>query len=130
MHHLALGQVVPHEHRVDGLQVEFGGQVHHREILVVEIAMLLRRIAVALDEMAEQFLMRRDVAVEVHRHEAGELQKARIDVAHEARMRERHLDDALRRNQSMPRCLGELVDRGRVSRVSIGPPISVIEPGT
>ena len=32
-----------HEHGVDGLQVEFGGQVHHRQVLVVELAVLLRR---------------------------------------------------------------------------------------
>ena len=79
------------EHRLDGLQIELGRQVHDGEILVVELAVLLGRIAVAVDEMAEQAAMRLDVAIEVHGHEAGELQEARIDVAHEARMRERHL---------------------------------------
>ena len=37
----------------------------------------------------------------------------------------------LLRNQSMPRCIGQLVDLGRIDpRVSIGPPISTIEFGT
>ena len=58
------------EHGVDGLQIELGGQVHHREILVVELAMLLRGIAVALDQMDEQIAMRVEVAVEIHADEA------------------------------------------------------------
>ena len=51
MGHLALRQRVADEHGIDGLQIELGGQVHHGEIFVVELAMLLRRIAVALDQM-------------------------------------------------------------------------------
>ncbi len=53
MGHLALGQGVADEHGVDRLQVELGGQVHDRQIFVIELAMLLGRIAVALDEMTE-----------------------------------------------------------------------------
>ena len=86
MGHLALRQSVPHEHGLDGLQIELGGEIHDREILVVEFAMLLRGIAVALDQMQEQIAVRLDVAVEIHAHEAVELQEARIDVAHEARI--------------------------------------------
>jgi hypothetical protein len=54
------------EHGVDGLQVILGGQIHHREIFVIEIAMLFGRIAVALDEMVEHLQMRVDVAIEIH----------------------------------------------------------------
>ena len=93
MRHLALRQRVADEHGIDGLQIEFGGQIHHREILVVEFAVLLRGVAVAFDQMEEQVLMRLDVAVEIHAHEAVQLQEARIDVAHDAGMRERHLGD-------------------------------------
>ena len=93
MRHLALRQRVADEHGVDGLQIELGGEIHDREIFVVEFAVLLRRIAVALDQMQEQIAMRLDVAIEVHAHEAVQLQEARIDVAHEAGMRERHLGD-------------------------------------
>ena len=37
----------------DGLQVIFGGQIHHRQVLVVEGAMLLGGIAVALVHVPE-----------------------------------------------------------------------------
>ena len=52
MGHLALRQRVADEHGIDGLQIELGGQIHDREIFVVEFAVLLRRIAVALDQIA------------------------------------------------------------------------------
>ena len=81
------------EHGIDGLEVELGRQVHHRQIFVIEFAMLLRAVAIALDKIVEQIAMRLEMAVEVHAHEAVQLEKARIDVAHEARMRERHLGD-------------------------------------
>lgn len=35
---LALGQRMPDEHGIDGLQIELRRQVHHREIFVVELA--------------------------------------------------------------------------------------------
>ena len=42
MGHLAVRQGMADEHGIDRLQIEFGGQVHHGEILVIELAMLLR----------------------------------------------------------------------------------------
>ena len=47
MEHLALRQLVLDEHLIDGLQVIFGGEVHHGEIFVVEFLVLLDRIAIA-----------------------------------------------------------------------------------
>ena len=79
------------EHLLHRLQIELGGQIHDREIFVVELVMLVGRVAVALDQMPEEIAMRIDMPVEIHRHEAGELQESRIDLAHAARMRERHL---------------------------------------
>ena len=76
---------VAHENLVDGLQVEFRRQIHHRQILVIEFAMLLGAVAVALHQMAEQILVRVHVPVEVHGHEPGQLQKARIDRAARSR---------------------------------------------
>ena len=76
------------EDRIDRLQVELGGEVHHRQILVVELAVLLGRVAVAVHQVMVEIAMGVDVAVEIHRQEAGDLQEARIDVAHEARVRE------------------------------------------
>ena len=113
--HLALRQRVAHEHGLDGLQIELGGEVHHREIFVVELAMLLRRIAVALDQMEEQIAVRIDMAVEVHADEAVELQEARIDVAHDAGMRERHLGDDVAAEPVDAALLRQLVDAGRIA---------------
>ena len=53
MRHLAFGQRVAHEHGLDGLQIELGGQIHDGEILIIELTMLLRRIAVAIDQVKE-----------------------------------------------------------------------------
>ena len=111
MRHLALGQRVADEHGVDGLQIEFGGQIHDREIFVVELAVLVGAVAVALDQMHEQIAVRLDMAVEVHADEAVQLQKAGIDVAHEAGMRERHLADDVAAEPVEAALLGQLVDR-------------------
>src|SRR3974390_1694821 len=93
MPHLALRQRVANEHGVDGLEVELGGEIHYRQIFVVELTMLLCRVAIALDQMQEQIVVCLDVAIEIHAHEAVQLQEAWIDVAHEAGMGERHLGD-------------------------------------
>ena len=52
--HLPLRQGVSDENRFDGLQIEFGREVHDREIFVVEFPVLLRRVAVAADQVQEQ----------------------------------------------------------------------------
>ena len=93
MGHLALGQRMLDEHGFDRLQVILGRKVHHREIFVIELPVLVDEIAVALHQVGEQLLVGVHVAVEVHRDEPVELQEARIDVAHHAGMRERHLGD-------------------------------------
>ena len=115
MGHLALRQRVLDEHRVDGLQIILGGEIHHRQILVIELAMLLRGVAVAFDQMAEQVLVRVDVAVEVHADEAVQLQEARIDVAHETRMRERHAGDDVVAEPVDAALLRQIVHRGRIA---------------
>ena len=85
-----LRQVVVDEHLLHRLQIELGGQIHDRHILVIEFAVLLGLIAVAVDQMPEEFAVRVDMPVEIHGHEAGELQEARIDIAHGARLGKRH----------------------------------------
>ena len=66
MGHLALRQRVLDEHGIDGLQIILRGQVHHREIFVIEIAVLVDQIAVALHQILEQGLVGVHVAVEIH----------------------------------------------------------------
>ena len=61
------------EHPLDGLEVEFAGQVHDREILVIEPAMRIGAVAVAAHEVPEVREMRAQVPVKVHCQEAREL---------------------------------------------------------
>ena len=130
MGHLALGQGVTHEHGLDRLQIELGGQIHDREIFVVELAMLLRGIAVALHEVLEQLAVRLDVPIEIHAHEAVQLQKSRINVAHESRIRKRHLGDDVAAEPVDAAPFGSVFTTVGFTRVSIGPPISTMECGT
>src|SRR5690349_21053036 len=93
MLHLALRQGMADEHGVDCLQIELGSKIHHREVFVIKFAVLLHRITVAFDEMQEQIAMRLKMPIEIHADEAVELEEARINLAHAAGMRERHLAD-------------------------------------
>jgi hypothetical protein len=74
-----LGSAVTLEHDVDRLEIEFGGHVADRAIFVVEFLGLVGAFAVAIDQMFEHLPMAHHVIAKVHRHEAGELQEARID---------------------------------------------------
>ena len=84
---LALGQQMALEHDVDRLQVEFGGHVADRAIFVVEFAGRVGAFLVADDEMLEHLPMADEVRAEVHGHEAGELEEARINLPPRARDR-------------------------------------------
>ena len=112
MLHLAARQLVVNENGVDRLQVEFGGQVHHGEIFVVEFTMFFRRIAVALDQMIEHFQVGADMAVEIHRHEAGKLEEAWIDLAARARIGEGRDMDAVAPEPLRSALFGKLVHFG------------------
>ena len=92
-HPLAERQQVLLEHDLDGVEIEFGAEVHDREVFVVEGAMAVGRIVVALHQMFELAHVGVDVPVEVHADEAGELQEAGINAAHRARIAKRHRRD-------------------------------------
>src|SRR5262245_889955 len=109
MGHFTLRQCLADEPRADRLQIATSLQIHHSQIFVVELTMFLRGIAVAFDQVQEQIVMRLDMAVEVHAHEAVQLQKARIDVTHHARMRERHLGDDVITEPVEPAPFGQIV---------------------
>ena len=91
--HGAERQGVLLEHLLDGLEVEFGGHVHHREVFVVEavVGVVIRCLPArrAHDLVAEC----RAMTVGVHRHEGGELQEAGIDQAAHALVLEAHALD-------------------------------------
>ncbi|GCC43279.1 hypothetical protein chiPu_0027567, partial [Chiloscyllium punctatum] len=92
-----------------------GGEVHHREIFVIEFAVLVDQIAVAFDQIGEQRLVRVHVPIQIHADEAVELQEARIDVAHHARMRERHLGDDIVAEPIDAALRRQIIDSGRIA---------------
>ncbi|MCY1233351.1 hypothetical protein D9M72_458910 [compost metagenome] len=103
-----------HEDHLHGLQVEFGRQVHDGQILVIEVPVLLGGVTIVLHQMREELFVGDQVPVEVHRHEARELQEARIDHAHEARLRPRHRhDDVVAEPFDRP-LFGKLIDARRI----------------
>ena len=77
--------------------------------------MLVGEVAVALDQMVEQVLVRVHVAVEIHADEAVKLQEPGIDVAHQAGMRKRHLGDDVAAEPVDALFRGEVVHRGRIA---------------
>ena len=114
MGHLTLRQRMPHEHCIYRLQIKFRGEIHDREIFVVEFFVLLRRIPVAAHQIEEQLLVRLDVPLEVHADEAVELKESGIDIAHEARIGKRHLGNDMAAEPIDAAPFGERVHRGRV----------------
>ncbi|HQX82255.1 MAG TPA: sulfatase-like hydrolase/transferase, partial [Vicinamibacterales bacterium] len=74
----------PLEHGFDGLEIELAGHVADRAVLVVERLGRVGAVLVADDEVLEHGVVAHQVAAQVHRHEAGELEEAGIDLAHEA----------------------------------------------
>src|SRR5690606_19820530 len=75
----APGQRMAHKDEIDGLEIDVGRHVDDGEIFIIKFPVLLRRVAVALDHVLEIVAVGIDMAVEIHRHEAGELEEARID---------------------------------------------------
>ena len=112
-----------HKHLVDGLQVVFGGEVHHRQIFIVELFVLLNQVSVALNQVHEQILVRIHMAVEVHRHEAGQLKETGIYEAAMPAVRPGHRGDDRPPEPVRAFFLREFVDRGwalpRIDRASL-----------
>ena len=69
------------EHGLDGFQVVVGIHVQHGVVLVVELAVRFGAGVVALDQVLEVVVMAVGVAVRVHGHKAGVLQKAGVNAA-------------------------------------------------
>ena len=113
-HHLALRQRVLDEDLFDRLKIELGRHVHDGVVFVIEGAVLLGGIAVIVDEMPEEVLVGDHVPVEIHRHEARQLQEARIDLAGETRLGERHGHDDIVAEPLDALHLSETVHGGRM----------------
>src|SRR6516164_5039586 len=88
-------QCVLLKHGADGLKVELGRQVHHRQVLVVELAYRGCLLFLAIGEMVEKIDLRFDVPIQIYAHESGKLHKARIDAAQGARIPQRDDPDEI-----------------------------------
>ena len=109
----ALGQGMALKHDLDGLQVEFGGHVADRAIFLVEILAGAGAFLIALHQMLEHLIMAVEVAAEVHRHEASQLQEAGIHLAPRAGIQAGHGGDHILREPGMGPFGGKRVDRSR-----------------
>ena len=67
------------EHDADGVEVVLGRHVEHGVVFVVEAAMRVGVLEVALDQVLVEIPVRHEMALGIHRDEAGVLQEARID---------------------------------------------------
>ena len=113
MLHLAFGQSVIDEYGLDGLEIILGREVHHREVLIIELAMLGSAVAISLNEVVEHVPMRVAVPVEVHADEPYQLKVAGVDGTAMARMAPRHGLDAVLLEPFNGVLLRELIDRCR-----------------
>ena len=67
------------EHRFDGFEVVIGVHVKYGVVLVVKLSMCFGAGVIALDQVLEVVVVAGGVAVGVHGHKAGVLQKAGVD---------------------------------------------------
>src|SRR6266851_3548614 len=67
------------KNQADGLEIELGAEVEHREIFVIEGLGDLRLLELALGQIVVELAVRLYVPLDVHAHEGGELDEARID---------------------------------------------------
>ncbi len=103
------------EHQPDRVQVVGRRHVQHRVVFVVEAAVRLGVLQVALDQVGVEIPVRHEVPAGVHRQEPSVLQEARIHRAAMPRIRLRHgVDDVvLEPRQRIAR--GQVVDLGRAA---------------
>ena len=113
MRHLVFRQRVFDKDGIDRLQIEFRWQIHDRPVFVVKFAVFSCGVAVAGDEMIEKLQMRGDVTIDIHRHEASQLQKARINLPARPRIPEGNRADAIALKPRAAPLLRQKIDLGR-----------------
>lgn len=118
-------QVEALEHPLDRLEVELGRQVHHREVFLVEPADRVGALGVAVDDVMEQVHECLGMAVQIHAHESGDLQEARIHAPHRTGMTPRHGADQRALEPLDAAVVASSLTSVGLTRVSIGPAISV-----
>src|SRR3984893_18516191 len=115
MRHLALRQRIFDKDGIDRLQIEFRWQIHDGTVFVIEFTVFSCRIAVAADKMIKKLQIRDDVAIDIHRHEARELQKTRVNLPSTSRVTKGYDADAIALKPCAATLLREKIDLGRAS---------------
>ena len=105
---------MPLEHGGDRLQVILGGNVHHRQVVVVEPAVRLGALLISRQQIAVELAVRIRMAGRIQRDERGELQKPGVDAAQVPRLALRDLVDRRQLEPSQGTAGGDAVDLGRV----------------
>ena len=117
------------KHKLDGFQIELGGQIEHREIFVVKRFCLGRLHCFAIRQVFVQLMMRLNVTLDVHTHEGRKLNEARVDLPASASVPVRTHAIKCRSNQSMVFVFASTLTLVGLTRVSIGPAIKVMDRG-
>ncbi len=79
-----LCNLAPLENALDGREVKFGGHIHHGEVFVVELIVLVVITGLASGDARDLIRKRRRVLFPVHRHKGRELEQAWIHFATDA----------------------------------------------
>ena len=66
-------EIVVVKYAFDGVQIEIRRQIHYRTVFLIKRPRGRRAVAVAAHQVLEHPPMRRQVAIEIHAQEAGEL---------------------------------------------------------
>ena len=103
------------KHDTHGIQIVFRGHIEYGVIFVVELAMGLGTVAVAVYQMVVELPVGVEMAIRIHRHETRVLQKARIDLARKSRMIVWHAHDQSLRKPGMRTVFCKLVNRCRAA---------------
>ena len=117
------------EHRLDGFQVVIGVHVEHGVVLVVKLAVRFNAGVVALEQILEVVEVALGMAVRVHGHKTGVLQKSRDRRG--GRRRESYWARG-RSHCSQPLkalVMARLLTAVGDLRASMGPPIMVMDSG-
>ena len=113
VHHFPFGQCMVLKNNLNRLKIELCRQVHHCAVFLVKRALPVGGVVIALDEMLEQLVIRRQVAVEIHGNEIRQLHEPGIDLAERARIWRRHIDHHITLKPFDIVLFGELIDLRR-----------------
>ena len=73
-------QLVLQEYLLDGIQIKLRWQIHDRQVFVIKLAVGFGVITIAFDQITKEAEVLADMAVHIHAHKAGQLDKAGVNL--------------------------------------------------